>query len=33
MVGGVSRPDRPLLIFVSDIHLTDALHGTKVSKH
>lgn len=29
----MSGPDRPLLIFVSDIHLTDALHGTKVSKH
>ena len=29
----MSVSDRPLLIFVSDIHLTDALHGTKVSKH
>ncbi len=29
----MSVTDRPLLIFVSDIHLTDALHGTKVSKH
>ena len=24
--------DRPLLIFVSDIHLTDSLHGNAVSK-
>ena len=24
--------DRPLLIFVSDIHLTDRLHGNAVSK-
>ncbi len=24
--------DRPLLIFVSDIHLTDSLHGTAISK-
>src|SRR6476659_9747924 len=24
--------DRPLLIFVSDIHLTDTLHGNAVSK-
>lgn len=24
--------DRPMLIFVSDLHLTDALHGTAVSK-
>ena len=24
---------RGMLVFVSDIHLTDALHGTKVSKH
>ena len=24
--------ERPLLIFVSDIHLTDRLHGNAVSK-
>lgn len=28
----VGMADRPLLIFVSDIHLTDALHGNAVSK-
>ena len=27
-----ARDDRPLLIFVSDIHLTDVLHGNAVSK-
>jgi UDP-2,3-diacylglucosamine pyrophosphatase LpxH len=27
-----SMADRPLLIFVSDIHLTDSLHGNAVSK-
>ena len=24
--------ERPLLIFISDIHLTDSLHGNAVSK-
>lgn len=27
-----SRADRPMLIFVSDIHLTDALHGASVPR-